>query len=620
VTSSLLAIGIVLLSWALLAAALAGWGLLAGKALRLSPDAGEPRLVDAVFVGYAAVAAALLVWNFVAPIGAAVSGVLAGVGLLAAARYGQWRRRWRVGLAWARRHRVATVCLAVLVLWLAHRGTGPGDANDSGLYHYNAIRWAQAAAVPPGLGNLHLRLGFNGINTLVLAAIDHGPWAGLAHHLHNSLLLACLAAAGVVAATRVRRAAAVRASDAAGLLLLPVVAMLAVSKEAHSPTTDLPAAAFALLAAIRLLETGEHRRRGRAGPPARLTLVLVTAAALVKLSAGVFAAAVAAALVVMSARAGLPRVQWRRHATAAVVLLAVLVGPWLLRSVVLTGAPLWPSRAVMLPVPWAVQKDVGPHIREFARVGLAGFIASRIGRHAPGVGAMIAPPEDAATSTFGWLPSWCATSAIGAPMRTAVPLLIGLMGLAAAAAGARRRHRAADRPTPTVADRGGVVLLAVSGGLAVVAWLALAPEPRFGYAAAWAWAMAGLAAYVVGRRGSAAWLVLAVAVAAVGILHRAAVERVQGRPPMHVVLLPPGPDHGFHPLPTAPLEVYTTDSGLEVWTPVDGVLVWDAPLPAAPFPSPDLRARGGDWRNGFIRPSPEPVSPRDAAEGGPGTD
>jgi len=41
---------------------------------------------------------------------------------------------------------------------------------------------------------------------------------------------------------------------------------------------------------------------------------------------------------------------------------------------------------------------------------------------------------------------------------------------------------------------------------------------------------------------------------------------------MHVVLLPPGPDHGFHPLPTAPLEVYTTDSGLEVWTPVDGVL------------------------------------------------
>ena len=44
------------------------------------------------------------------------------------------------------------VLLLLLALWIANRAIGPGNAEDSGLYHYRAIRWATAYPVVTGIG------------------------------------------------------------------------------------------------------------------------------------------------------------------------------------------------------------------------------------------------------------------------------------------------------------------------------------------------------------------------------------------------------------------------------------------------------------------------------------
>lgn len=46
--------------------------------------------------------------------------------------------------------------------------------------------------------------------------------------------------------------------------------------------------------------------------------------------------------------------------------------------------------------------------------------------------------------------------------------------------------------------------------------------------------------------------------------------------------------------PREPLTTFTTASGIQVYVPVEGDQIWDAPLPAAPYPNPALRLRCPD--------------------------
>ncbi|TME43852.1 MAG: hypothetical protein E6I75_00930 [Chloroflexi bacterium] len=41
--------------------------------------------------------------------------------------------------------------------------------------------------------------------------------------------------------------------------------------------------------------------------------------------------------------------------------------------------------------------------------------------------------------------------------------------------------------------------------------------------------------------------------------------------------------------PREPLTTFTTASGIQVYVPVEGDQIWDAPLPATPYPNPALR-------------------------------
>jgi len=81
-------------------------------------------------------------------------------------------------------------------------------------------------------------------------------------------------------------------------------------------------------------------------------------------------------------------------------------------------------------------------------------------------------------------------------------------------------------------------------------------------------------------------------------------------PLAEVPFLRPGPDRGFHPIPTRELEITTTRWGLAVYTPKgEGeVVCWDAPLPSVACPPLDLNLRlrkQGDLRFGFrIDPGP----------------
>jgi hypothetical protein len=528
------ALFIILASWIVLGAALLGLGLLVLHFV----SSEAPDLWRAFWVGFAVAIALLQVWHIAAPVdGRAfmLCGALAAAGV-AVAR--PWRR-----IPHAKLDVRLGLLLAAATLWLADRSLGP-PVGDAGLYHLSAVRWASEHALVPGIANLHYRLGFNNPSLLWTAFADLG---GFGANVSISLLLVAVTLRGIVGLTRLTRSGASPADAYWALLLAPVVGQAVTLHELRISSPD-PDTAMALVA---MAAGGEfvHAifRPTRSGAFAAATLGVL--AACLKLAAAPFAA-VLLALVVLRGQAPL---------VAIALAIVSLVVPWIIRSVVMTGYPLYPLAIGGLPVDWRIP-------------------ASRVEWVAALVRDHFMPPVAWELSAGGpWLRGWLLWQLTRCAELILVPALAAIAMLRFV-----RPHRALW------------LLLACAASLAL--WLRT-PAPRFGYAFAWI-SVAALGVAILARDGSAESLrrrlrIAAIALAVLPVAHRLAAWTAAGSwsGVTETLLLRPAGSPGFQPVPKADLAIFTTRSGLVVWVPRDGDQVWNAPLPATPEPLPDLALR-----------------------------
>ena len=68
------------------------------------------------------------------------------------------------------------VVILVVSCWIASRSMLHPKNWDSGLYHFNKIRWINSYPVVPGLGNLHGRLAFNQSFFAYVAVLNFYPF------------------------------------------------------------------------------------------------------------------------------------------------------------------------------------------------------------------------------------------------------------------------------------------------------------------------------------------------------------------------------------------------------------------------------------------------------------
>jgi hypothetical protein len=192
-----------------------------------------------------------------------------------------------------------------------------------------------------------------------------------------------------------------------------------------------------------------------------------------------------------------------------------------------------------------------------------------------------------------------------------------------------RRHR--QRPQNWDRFSGlGVGALLVSAIGAIVFWFLSAPNPR--YILVPFWMLPAVVAVMLFKRlevadaesavdGTVARpalrrciLTTLLLVASISIFDRAfAYWRRLHMSPFDALagtlLLPPGPDQGFHALPKVRLVSRQTRSQLAVWVPKRGDQVYDAPLPCTPHFNPALRLRrDGDLSAGFMVNHVDPTS------------
>src|SRR5882724_2870923 len=409
-------------TWVLITVVLIGLGSVLLKLFEI-----EICLIVAFWMGLAVSVAILEIWNLLLPVTGSATAVLSCFGVLGCItnRSVLWNRL-SIGL---RMSRWLVLLQITIVLFLALRATGPCIHYDTGLYGAPAVRWVLTYPTVPGLANLHGRLGFNSAAFLCLAALDIGVWKGLSFHLFTGYLMAAMCFTILPACVRVAQGSPKSEADWFQCILAIPLIFWVTRGQIVGAQTDEPATIACLVAvAILFEELAKDGDRLQESPRGRLVVaaVLFSLAVTFKMSTIVFAV-IAWCLTLGRLYFIKQSVRDRKlYITGALVLSAIILFPWCLRGIILTGYPFYPATTLEFPVDWKYPQDA-------ARLYVA--LVHSWGRN----------PDAQITDTQGylWLPGWW-HQAIRNRSAMQVPLAISLTGLAVAFVQRVRRKRVSN--------------------------------------------------------------------------------------------------------------------------------------------------------------------------------
>lgn len=329
---------------------------------------------------------------------------------------------------------------------------------DHGLYHMQSVKWATQYPIVPGLGNLHFRLAFNNSNFLYSAMLDWGILEGRSYYISGTTLAYALGLA--CAASFFQLFHAVTLTRLYGALMIPVIVAYASSSNLAGYSPDAPVFILYIVLGSELinlyesvLDADTYRRR------AIYITFLAAAGITVKLSFAVFGLfTVLAVFILGSIRYKFLIKQYTAGWLTAAGAAAILVIPWLIRGVILSGYLLFPNPRLPLPVPWKIPGEfvepIQPIITLWARTASA---------------------QIEYTGDLQWFLAWFERTPfivrqtfVFTLIITAIDLLLLIL-----------LQRSKIRP------HWGAAALYASSALSLVYWFVLAPSYRFSGAAFW---------------------------------------------------------------------------------------------------------------------------------------
>lgn len=494
------------------------------------------------FSGLMALSVIGTLFNFILPVSTWISCILAAAGIALFLR----RRKELGGTILP----FEAMVLLGFLGFLSFAASGPVTFFDTGLYHLQAVSWTTSGPVPLGLANLHRRLGLNSSWFPAAALLELPGLEGRSPSLAAPLVLFFFGAAVVSA---MRRCLAGEATVSRLFLSLGVVPVFLFSADTSVPSlsTDLPVTLLTILSAYFLIRRGENP--GDAAAP-RAAVLLALFAATVKISAGAWLLACLAATRVLPAAAA-----------------GVLVVPWLMRGVALSGCLLYPSLATRIgALPWAVAP----------RLARAEILWARSWGRLPG-----GSPEETLRG-WAWVMSWLRANVLRPSI---VPLeIFVLAGIACLFLAARKRSAS------FAASRRAVTVPALVASFSLVVWFVSAPDTRFAWGSLFTIAALLLSTGLreVSSKGWPASALLFLFTFSAGSLFVASLV-INGRRGGQTFLARP-------PLFVPPVADVKTLEGVTVHRPAEGDRCGTAPLPCTPDFDPALRitrAPGGRWRS-----------------------
>lgn len=236
--------------------------------------------------------------------------------------------------------------LIVFLFILINAITIPKNA-DSGQYHAQTIHWAESFRIVPGLGNLHDRLAYNS-SWLVLQAMFSLAFLGQgSFHLLPGFLFLIVDIDLVIQWDWKERTFSHLPSHFALCLLLLFIWSQAA--EISSPGTDLPVILIAGYVIFVLMKWFNDQQGNRYIPV--LISGLILWAVTIKLSA--------APLLLIPLLFLLKLPDKRKYISRLTILFLLLIVPWLIRNLILSGYVLYPIPILdIFHFWWKVPRDI----------------------------------------------------------------------------------------------------------------------------------------------------------------------------------------------------------------------------------------------------------------------
>ena len=377
---SLLRVLLTLLLWTLLLAS----GTLTGAAVfhylgtAADLDRWEDRLAACAWTGLLVQATILLYLAIITPV--AMLGWLILILPFLFLLHPALRQQWLQALPSA----AAARPLAAVLLSCAAATSGVVMLFDTGLYHYQLLRWLADTGATQGMASIDYRMGFSSSWLALAAVLDSGFWQGRGSAVANGLLFALIVFHLVSALSRLRDRCA-RPPDWMLIAGYPVVlALCMIQRWQVSASPNLPVAGGILLAGWLLASS-----RGIS------SLVLASAVASVKLTAWPLLLVVSLA----------------RRSAIGWVIAALLAGSVVDANSVATGCPLFPSALWCADTPQSIDVATAQYVERETRDW-----ARYLGRL----------PKGATWGSLDWLPGWLLDPGNGSVMVLSAVALIAM--------------------------------------------------------------------------------------------------------------------------------------------------------------------------------------------------
>jgi len=479
----------------------------------------------------------------------------------------------------------------VLSIIIASRSMLLPSVYDSGLYHFNSIRWLNEYAIIPGLGNLHSRLAFNQAYFAYVASLNVLPYFGNGHNLANgflALLLACKYVSGTINYWRNLKAKEnlFEINGIVSILLLATLLFFVITSSMSSPSPDFASSVLQLLlfsSFISLLFNCMNKddRKAIVGFIIMLAAIAVT----VKLSNVFFAGIITVItlgqiLIDRKLKINLTAIK-PFFSTLAVSFL--VLSTWVLRGIINSGYPFYPISAGRMPGIWTMPVEIARNdaawVYSWARL--------------PGVDPAIVLAD------WQWFIPWLYGNFTNKSGIIYLALILIAIALLMVAILLMMQKIICDKRTVVI--KNGLPLFVVLFGLFF--WFITAPAIRFASALIFLLPISALILLedqLSDRIKLQFWrirkeffiILLLGCTVSIGIWSLWVAQNYQVKPLFTF--------RGIEQIPTAELELKVTKSGVEVWMPVEGDQCWDSPLPSSPYFNENLKYRKDTIQSGFI--------------------
>ena len=332
-----------------------GWGNLAWRGLGMSSP--EKLSTVTIWLGFCVVLSVLELVHLFVPINWVVTVTLMVVGLFG---FRYQRGYFAQSVLLTLRTTIqqypwqALIVTGMILLWCL-RAMGTPNNYDSGLYHFQSIRWLNDEPIVLGLGNLHWRLALNQAYFGFLALLNFAPYWNKGYATGGLFLLLLT----LLTIFEIAQKQSAQWKLSIGLILFLSLGLVAASIVNPSPdnvVTLLEIVLFIYLLSLAQSISKDEQEDLHFVHRARATIFLSVAVVLTKFSSIGFAIGSVLCLALLLIRTkSFARVVSHRM----IVVLTVLSCVHLFRGYLLSGAPLFPATLFgVWDLSWAVPKHV----------------------------------------------------------------------------------------------------------------------------------------------------------------------------------------------------------------------------------------------------------------------